>query len=175
MLWTCGSYDGPCSGIASYDGKHYWFNMLGGIDAVRRQRAYALHPLTEEEFQQETERHNIWRKYIGYTSDFDENNNRMDGPYLLSKIPTPEDQETIKKCYREMDAHPNQRHIYEEREPIGYFVRWPDKIKEQRKRPATNVNWFDAMLWKIIKEKEAKENEAKNKNQEEIDEGKKEV
>lgn len=84
MLWHSGYWDGPLSGIAVYDGKKYWFEIVreimgGNEDEFYRTRLFALIKLSPEELAYEEENHERFRKYVGHHTDYDEEGKRAVG------------------------------------------------------------------------------------------------
>ena len=60
MLWFSGWYDGPLTGLATHDGREYWFVMVlddGGEHWDPDPRVYVLHRLAAEELALEWEKH----------------------------------------------------------------------------------------------------------------------
>jgi hypothetical protein len=48
-------YDGPVSGIATYEGREYWFEAASGFDPDLRKRQLFLYPITPQELARERE------------------------------------------------------------------------------------------------------------------------
>jgi hypothetical protein len=70
MLWHCGYYDGPLSGIARYKEQIVWFECDNYEDELTRTRTYNLHALTQTQIDEEIYRHNRWRKQGGTHCDY---------------------------------------------------------------------------------------------------------
>ena len=73
LLWHCGFWDGPLSGMLLYAGKEYWFELIQEnpqeppIDWCQRFAVVALSPA---ELAKEHEVHDDFRKYVGTHSDY---------------------------------------------------------------------------------------------------------
>lgn len=76
FLWTLGHWDGPMTGIATYQDKPYYAKCHQSILA-NPPRAYWLYPITDEEFSKEEAYQNLFRKYYGYHCDYDKDGKRL--------------------------------------------------------------------------------------------------
>jgi hypothetical protein len=76
ILWHCGYWDGPLSGIALYQGQKYWFRV---IDRDAEPRAAALQSLTREQLQFEENRHTLFQQHVGTHTDYDSSGKRNVG------------------------------------------------------------------------------------------------
>jgi hypothetical protein len=120
MLWSTGHYDGPCSGVAVYLGQYYLFELLGSPTSRHGKRAYTLHPLTAEEFEQELARQQVFRELVGLHCDYDENGKRGEP---LPGAGTPEGNARWTLYCERMRSMPESREVVRARPAIGYYVR----------------------------------------------------
>lgn len=77
MLWHCGYWDGPLSGVALYNGDVVWFEVETdhGMDddetdyPLQGLREYSLHELTEEQKMDVVFNHIMFREMVGHHCD----------------------------------------------------------------------------------------------------------
>lgn len=72
MLWSCGNYDGPTSGVCLVRGSAHWFERIAEGPAPSREdgtpqftRIFAIAALTPQEFDAEDCRHRQWEACFG--------------------------------------------------------------------------------------------------------------
>jgi hypothetical protein len=71
MLWHSNYYDGPLSGMALYEGKKVWFECdEWEHDNLYHMRTFNLYELSEEEIAEEEYWHELFRKHVGWHSDY---------------------------------------------------------------------------------------------------------
>lgn len=76
LLWWADWYDGELSGFLEYENKKCYFHMVDQLGIVSQEqnpqyyRLYAIVPLTEEEFAEESKWHDLFRKYVGWHTDY---------------------------------------------------------------------------------------------------------
>lgn len=95
LLWHSGYWDGATNGMCEIEGKKYWFDMAGsGKDEVLsemyfelfnknfneenfdRVRFYYVYKLSEEIIDSLVQQHELFKQYVGYHTDYDQNNIR---------------------------------------------------------------------------------------------------
>ena len=119
-LWSLAHHDGPCSMIVKYNNIYHYADLDDDQTPEGRPRKLFLYPLTDEEFNKENKRQELFRTYVGMHCDYDEKGKRQQnkGNIVAST------QEELSKVYKEMDSiapHP-YRKAYRDRAPIGYFI-----------------------------------------------------
>ncbi len=73
LLWCCGFWDGPTSGMLLYHGEEFWFEMIQENEAVEEDqwyRRYAVVRLTPEQLEREHKVHEDFRRYVGTHFDY---------------------------------------------------------------------------------------------------------
>lgn len=74
MLWHSNYYDGPLSGLAEYNEKKYWFDMVqDDHDTLFHIRTFGLYKLSPEELETEEKRHRLFRDMVGHHCDYGDN------------------------------------------------------------------------------------------------------
>lgn len=77
FLYHANYYDGPRSGaMQTGEGKRFWFDVHPDSDRAGEGYWYLLYDLTEQEWEIETARQDLFRKYVGTHNDYDENGRR---------------------------------------------------------------------------------------------------
>lgn len=92
IMWHCGWYDGPLTGVIAYKNKPHWFQILDqdneefrtytdeqGVEWLDWYRRYLLLELSEGQYQEELYWHNLFRGKVGTYWDYDEEGNRKRG------------------------------------------------------------------------------------------------
>lgn len=91
LVWHSGYWDGPISGVCMYDGKEHWFKMVHEFDYEGEEewesgemeiflgRVFVITELTDEQFTTIKYAHELFRKYVGTHTDYDESNKRTVG------------------------------------------------------------------------------------------------
>jgi hypothetical protein len=110
ILWHVDYWDGPLSGIASYMGKDYWFQV---IDPDAEPRAAILRSLTNAELAAEQQRHRLFVQNVGNHTDYDSAGKRSVGALHASG--------TWDRYY-ESAVTTDERRRYDENPVIGWFV-----------------------------------------------------
>lgn len=70
FLWYLDYYDGPLSGIATYEDDIYYFYLL----SMDNGWVYGLYRLTIEQWQEEEMWHHLFRKHVGTHTDYTDPN-----------------------------------------------------------------------------------------------------
>lgn len=75
MLWHSDFWDGPISGMLSYQGQSHWFEMIEENEDSRGTwcRRYAILKLTADQREDERYWHELFRANVGTHTDYDEN------------------------------------------------------------------------------------------------------
>ncbi|MBZ0291425.1 MAG: hypothetical protein K8L99_02550 [Anaerolineae bacterium] len=94
IMWHCGWYDGPLSGVIAYKDKSHWFESLWQDDEIRTYvddhgvewqewyKRFLLLELSEKQYQEELYWYNLFREKVGTYWDYDESGNRKrDGSF----------------------------------------------------------------------------------------------
>jgi hypothetical protein len=110
ILWHIDYWDGPLSGIASYMGKNYWFEV---IDPDAEPRAAILRSLTDAELAAEQQRHTLFVQNVGNHTDYDSAGKRSVGALRPSS--------TWDRYYKSAMATA-ERPRYDENPVVGWFV-----------------------------------------------------
>lgn len=77
FLYHSNYYDGPISGaMLAETGERYWFDAHPDADPYNTGYWYLLYELTPDEWELETRRHDLFRRYVGTHCDYDENGRR---------------------------------------------------------------------------------------------------
>ena len=83
LLWACGYWDGPQSGLCLFRGEKCWFEMVkesyGKPDKHGergRTRSFVVLQLSEEEITDEEYWHELFRQNVGTHTEYDEHGNR---------------------------------------------------------------------------------------------------
>lgn len=71
LLWYLDYYDGELTGILEYKTQKCYFHMVNHIEEDKKYyRLYAIVPLSDEEFSNELKRHELFRKHVGWHTDY---------------------------------------------------------------------------------------------------------
>ena len=96
VLWSNTHYDGMMSGIGTYQGQPCWIRATTSSEA--RHRYFRIYLITDEEFEHEKKRQDIFAKMIGIHTQYEyidgDRKRRRDDAYVQ---PT---QEAVSECYR---------------------------------------------------------------------------
>jgi hypothetical protein len=81
LRWHFGYWDGPINGVATYDGRDYWFDAepFDWEDEPPHSRRYFLYELTDEELAEERYWHERFRDLVGTHTEYDEEWQRLSG------------------------------------------------------------------------------------------------
>ena len=88
FLWHDSYYDGPLSGICIYNDKEHWFKMVKEFDYKEEEdgkmetflgRVYVIAELPKQQFAIMKYAHELFRKYVGTHTDYNEDNKRSSG------------------------------------------------------------------------------------------------
>ena len=71
MLWHSGYWDGPLSGMATYNGECVWFDCCDETDSG--DRIFELFRLSESNKDELFRRHALFQKHVGFNCDHDPN------------------------------------------------------------------------------------------------------
>ena len=112
MLWHSDFWDVPLNGLATYQGRKYWFQTL---EDLRRndlaEMIYLLVELSDEQITEEEYWHELFREQVGTHTDYDEQGHRKTG----SLMP-----ESAQKKY--FDARKSRKgHDFANNRVIGWF------------------------------------------------------
>jgi hypothetical protein len=64
VLWLDGYYDGMLSGIVEHEGQKLKFEIITDYSQNTSPRTFAIINLTEKEIEEETYRHNLFKKHV---------------------------------------------------------------------------------------------------------------
>lgn len=78
FIWEMNYYDGMLSGIAKYNGQPVYFFFPGSEDEDDY-RYYLMSKLTEEEFKNLSEDHELFREHVGTHCDLGPNGKKLKG------------------------------------------------------------------------------------------------
>jgi hypothetical protein len=70
LLWHSGYWDGPKSGMLSYQGKKYWFQTIDDDEATVRR--FLILELSGEQMREQEYWHELFRQKVGTHTDYDE-------------------------------------------------------------------------------------------------------
>jgi hypothetical protein len=73
LLWHCGFWDGPTSGMLSYRGKEFGFEMIQENETVAEgiwYRRFAVVRVAPEQLEREHKVHEDFRRYVGTHCDY---------------------------------------------------------------------------------------------------------
>lgn len=80
LLWHCGYWDGPLSGVCLYQGERCWFEAIDPFDEELDDYVYprraGLYRLSPDELQVQEELHRQFQRDIGMHTDYDEHEQR---------------------------------------------------------------------------------------------------
>lgn len=81
LLWHCAYWDGMLSGVCLYQGEKCYFTLVSEDISPEGEmsRDFILFKLTEEQARTHTERHELFRKYVGTHTDYDSEGKRSLG------------------------------------------------------------------------------------------------
>lgn len=82
LLWHSGFWDGPISGMLSYDGREHWFEMIQENDIVeegRWYRRFAVVTLTRDQIDREHKVHEDFRQHVGTHCDYAHDSQGLQG------------------------------------------------------------------------------------------------
>jgi len=79
LLWHCGFWDGPLSGICLFNGRKHWFRIAAAEVDSEENRIFEIIYLTDDQIRLEEERHVVWVENVGCHCDYDEFNKRPIG------------------------------------------------------------------------------------------------
>jgi hypothetical protein len=84
LLWHCGFWDGPLSGMLLYRGEMCWFAMIveNEDDDESWYRRFAVIGLTSDQVADEQYWHDLFRTYVGTHTDYGVDEQRMPGAVL---------------------------------------------------------------------------------------------
>lgn len=126
LVWRLSSYDGPMSGIATYQGQFY-FGRCHQSPESRKPRYFWLYSLNDEELAKEIKYQEFFRKHIGLHTDYDESGKRVTGPRNFQEWLW-----EVRRIFRVFDTSDlNKKRVdlginreeYLKRDAIGYFKR----------------------------------------------------
>lgn len=133
ILWGCSFYDGATTGIALYNSKHYWFTRRpdpawevtqdnkSKSRPERGNSAYFLYELTEEEIQEEIQKHKIYQLLLGYNSDYKDGiRHKNTKKYWWHKFF--QNQRWRIYCYLSKGYYFKRGRYNTNKNPIGYFL-----------------------------------------------------
>lgn len=69
MLWYSDYYDGPLSGLATYNGKKVWYVCVE-MDEVIDIRKFGIYELSDAELAEEEHWHGLFQELVGYHCDY---------------------------------------------------------------------------------------------------------
>lgn len=74
LLWHVDFWDGPKSGVLSYRGEQFWFQLLleNDDDITSWYRRFVVVRLSEEQLADERRWHELFRQHVGVHTDYDE-------------------------------------------------------------------------------------------------------
>lgn len=79
ILWHCGYWDGPRSGLLSYKDIKYWFQVFDEPDDATIFRRFLIIELSTEQVREEEQWHDLFRQKVGTHTDYDESGKRHIG------------------------------------------------------------------------------------------------
>jgi hypothetical protein len=118
LLWHCGYWDGPLSGVCLYQGDRCWFEAIDPFDEERDDYVYprraGLYRLSPEELHVQEELHRQFQRYMGMHSEYDENEQR---PFEGAVRPKDE----WKGFERWLTQQPKRTFDFRHNEMLGWF------------------------------------------------------
>jgi len=66
MLWHQGFYDGPLNGVAEYQGRKVWFQL---VDYEEDHWFYDIYELSDDDIKVLIERHELFQTLVGFHTD----------------------------------------------------------------------------------------------------------
>ena len=118
LLWHEGFWDGPYSGMCMYKNEKYWFDIVKDRDF--KSRVFKLIKPTKEQLEKMEYDHELFRKYVGTHTDYDENEKRhFDGK-------KPQGEGGWQKYHDLIDnnGHPDLKYSFTKDQTVGYFLEW---------------------------------------------------
>jgi hypothetical protein len=79
ILWDVSYWDGPRTGILSYQGEKYWFQVFDETDDNVIFRRLLILELSDEQLREEEHWHDLFRQKVGTHTDYDEAGKRQSG------------------------------------------------------------------------------------------------
>ena len=84
LCWHNNYWDGPISGILEYNGGRYYFDQCDEWDGVDQSgdawyRRFLLYELTKEQMDEELYFHDLFQKYVGTHTDYNNDGKRQIG------------------------------------------------------------------------------------------------
>lgn len=116
MLWYSGFWDGPISGMLSFQGQDHWFEMVQENEVFARDqwyRRYVVLKLTPEQLTKERQVHADFRRYVGKHTDY------------VSDRQTPEESQSKDQAHLFYEEHGEycRSQPFEQAEAIAWFER----------------------------------------------------
>lgn len=79
LLWHVAYWDGPRSGLLSYKGIKYWFQVFDEPDDASIFRRFLIIQLSVEQLLEEEQWHDLFRQKVGTHTDYDEDGKKHIG------------------------------------------------------------------------------------------------
>lgn len=119
ILYHCGYWDGPLSGVALYQGRKVWFQAIAAEESDDRDepRGFGLYSLTDEQIQVQDADHALFQQYVGTHTDY------VDGKRRLGNLRPAEEQDRYYSAsHAPRPLHSSETLIGTFSEPLGLSI-----------------------------------------------------
>jgi hypothetical protein len=119
LRWVSDYWDGPLSGLASWKGRDYWFEITESEPSEEGEwppaslRRYWLIPLTDAELMKEWKKHRLFERHVGTHTCY-RGNRRL----VAAEVKPRAEWEVF---YRQYDPEDSRGRSYTQREAVRWF------------------------------------------------------